>query len=203
MNRRQFLGLSSATSAALLIPSKLRALESEGTPGPITLKSKSFTLALNPGKGLDCTLTHDPSGTVLAKSPYFYSIGNPTFDRVNHDNNTYTIMGKTDAGIEVEHSFRLYDELIGLEEEILIRNTGTGPFKGEPRFAFTLPRNTWDARRLRFHRSSVSPRTERRSHAVRRLQARPDSPRKTPLIHAGRYAMGIGLHRRRSHHWRQ
>jgi hypothetical protein len=140
MNRRQFIGLSSATAASALVPAIVRAQPAQGPPlGPITLSNDFFTLALIPGKGLDCTLTHKASGTVLAKGPYFYSMGAPFFDTVNHDNNTYTITGKTDSGLEISHAFRLSNLSPGLEEELTLKNTTAQPLKGEPRFGFTLP----------------------------------------------------------------
>ena len=140
MNRRQFLSLSSATAASALAPILVRAQPAQGPPaGPITLANDHFTLTLNPGKGLDCTLTHKESGTVLAKGSYFYSVGNPTFDRVNHDNNTCVITGTTDSGFEVSHAFRLSKLSPGLAEEITLKNATTQPFEGQPRFGFTLP----------------------------------------------------------------
>jgi hypothetical protein len=140
MNRRQFLGLSSATAASTLVPAIVRAESPKGTPhGLITLSNGNFTLKLSPGKGLDCSLVHGSSGVVLAQGPYFYSTGAPAFDRVIHNDNTCTIIGSTDAGIEVSHTFRLSSLIPWFEEEITIKNVGPAPFQVEPRFGFTLP----------------------------------------------------------------
>ena len=69
MNRRQFLGLSSATAASTLVPAIVRAESPKGTShGLITLSNGNFTLKLSPGKGLDCSLVHGSSGVVLARS---------------------------------------------------------------------------------------------------------------------------------------
>lgn len=136
MTRRTFFGLTTTAAAAVLLRGTLLA---ESATGPITLKNSQFKLVLIPGKGLDCTLTHIPSGTVLAKGPYFYSMGEPAFEKVVREKETVTFIGTTDSGIQVSHSFRVQAKMLWIEEEIAIRNTGTQPFTTETRCGFTLP----------------------------------------------------------------
>jgi hypothetical protein len=111
----------------------------QAPPSSITLSNDYFSLVLKPGRGLDCLLTHKTTGTILAQGPYFYSVGNPNFGQVDHANNTLTITGLTDSGIEIVHTFRLSPLSAAFEEEISIRNRGPQAVTGETRFAFTLP----------------------------------------------------------------
>ncbi len=112
ITRRAFLGLSTSTAAAVLLPDRLRG---DAPKGPVTLHNEPFALTLNPGQGLDCTLTHSPSGTVLAQGPYFYSVGAPAFDKVTNDNGAITLVGTTESGIEVSHTFRVHPQVAWLE----------------------------------------------------------------------------------------
>jgi len=135
MTRRRFLGISAATAAAALIPEGIRG---DIPKGPLKMQNSEFTLELKPGKGLECTLTHRASGTVLADGPYHYSIGTPAFEKLIEEDGTVTLVGSTDSGIEVLHTFRVQPQKPWIEEEIVIRNARTQLFKAEPRCGFTL-----------------------------------------------------------------
>ena len=136
LTRRNFLGLTTSAAAGAFLPN---ALHAQTPPGPMKLANEQFELVLTPGKGLDCTLTHLPSGSVLAKGPYFYSMGAPLFDKDSTDHGAITLVGATGSGLEVSHTFRVQPNVPWIEEEIAVRNAGTQPVTGESRCGFTLP----------------------------------------------------------------
>lgn len=88
----------------------------------VTLDSTDFRIELTFGDGLECSITHRPSGEKIADGPYSYSFGEPTFHLASQTENVVLLEGKTIHGIEVAHEFSVSDHG-WFEEQITTTNT--------------------------------------------------------------------------------
>jgi hypothetical protein len=86
-------------------------------------------LTLIPRAGLVAKLQHPGSGIVLADSPYSYSFGAPSFDRIStsqEGNTTVVVMeGLTPARILLKQEFRIPRDHPWIEEQITVVNQGS------------------------------------------------------------------------------
>jgi hypothetical protein len=143
-------GAVASGSAALLCYSAKSAIlypDTEPTPGQtvdqiqtIKLESKQLSLSLTVGRGLQCSLEHVASGTLLADGAYFYSFGAPHFTHIRRNGHSVLLSGQTPTGIYVSHRLALNPENNYIEEEIEVRNLGTTPLDlPDVRCGFVLP----------------------------------------------------------------
>ena len=141
MKRRDLVKLAAAPLAVAGLPATLRAAARARAVGSVAeLAAGELRLSLEAGRGLECRLTHLPSGLTLAAGAYSYSFGEPLFRQVHTDPKTIVLKGRTDAGIGIEHRFSVTSDPDALEEQITVTNLSSAVLDlSTARCGFVLP----------------------------------------------------------------
>jgi hypothetical protein len=156
MTRKEFLKIAAGPTALVAMPTAAAiTATSANADGPdasapaqiphtFKLEKGSLRFSLTMGNGLQAKLVHTPTNTVLADGPYSYSLGPLKFAGMRLDDNsappnsdTFTVVGTTDTGISIQHTFALTDT--SLYESIKLINTSSHPLATQFRCGFVLP----------------------------------------------------------------
>jgi hypothetical protein len=136
MTRKTFLKAAALVSASALSADlnatqpRCESLEQAAmAPSPLTLENTEWRFSLSPGAGLKVQVVHTHSTMVLAQGDYSYSMGTPSFTKVEETRDgatrTLGLTGEIPGGIGLQHEFRISVEEPWVEEQITISNRGS------------------------------------------------------------------------------